>query len=61
MILMVVLLVLGAVLLVYCAWIAWDGGASFVRTWQAHQLQQRGDHGCGLVLLERGLVGTVNR
>jgi len=22
------------VLLVYCAWMAWDGGSSFVRTWQ---------------------------
>ncbi len=56
MALMVGLLGLGGVLLVYCAWIAWDGGSSFVRTWQAHQLQRRGEHGFGLVLLERGLV-----
>jgi hypothetical protein len=47
------------VLLVYGAWIAWDGGSSFVRTWQAHQLQRRHEHGFGLVLLEGGLVARL--
>jgi hypothetical protein len=59
MALMVGLLVLGGVLLIYCAWIAWDGGSSFVRTWQAHQLQRRSEHGFGLVLLEQGLVARL--
>jgi hypothetical protein len=47
------------VLLVYCAWIAFDLGSSFVRTWQAHQLQRHSKHGFGLVLLEGGLVARL--
>ncbi|WP_072620327.1 hypothetical protein [Spirulina major] len=47
------------VLLVYSAWVAWDAGSSFVRTWQAHRWQRRGDHGFGLVLLEQGLVARL--
>jgi hypothetical protein len=47
------------VLLVYSAWVAWDAGSSFVRTWQAHQWQRRGDHGFGLVLLDWGLVARL--
>lgn len=47
------------VLLVYCAWMAFDAASAFVRTWQAHQLQRRNQHGFGLVLLERGLVARL--
>ncbi len=57
--LMVGLFGLLGVLLVYCAWMAFDAGSSFVRTWQAHQLQRRSEHGFGLVLLERGLVARL--
>ena len=53
------LLALGGILLVYCAWIAWDTCSSFVRTWQAHQLQRHSEHGFGLVLLERGMVARL--
>jgi hypothetical protein len=47
------------VLLVYLAWMAWDGGSSFIRTWQAHQLQQRNEHGFGMVLLEHGMAARL--
>ncbi|MEM9245526.1 MAG: hypothetical protein AAGA67_07275, partial [Cyanobacteria bacterium P01_F01_bin.153] len=53
------LLVLCGVLVIYTGWIAWDGGSSFVRTWQAHRLQKRGQHGFGLVLLDRGVVARL--
>ena len=59
MVLMLVLFGLLGVLLVYCAWVAWDGGSSFIRTWQAHQLQRRREHGFGVVLLESGLVARL--
>ena len=48
-----------SMLMIYSAWMAFDGGSSFVRTWQAHQLQQRNEHGFGLVLLEQGLVARL--
>ncbi|MEB3289380.1 MAG: hypothetical protein VKI82_05660, partial [Leptolyngbya sp.] len=47
------------VLLVYCAWVAFDAASSFLRTWQAYQFQRRSEHGFGLVLLEQGLVGRL--
>ncbi|MEM6502066.1 MAG: hypothetical protein AAF685_09540 [Cyanobacteria bacterium P01_C01_bin.89] len=53
------LFVLCGGLLIYSAWFAWDGGSSFVRTWQAHRLQKCGDHGFGLVLLERGIIARL--
>ncbi|NJN71317.1 MAG: hypothetical protein HC799_00090 [Limnothrix sp. RL_2_0] len=54
-----VLFTLLGLLLIYCAWFAWNGFSSFVRTWQAHQLQRRGKHGFGLVLIEAGLVARL--
>ncbi|MEM9245525.1 MAG: hypothetical protein AAGA67_07270 [Cyanobacteria bacterium P01_F01_bin.153] len=51
-------ILLGA-LLIYCALIAWNGGLSFIRTWQAHRLQKRGKHGFGLALLEKGIVARL--
>jgi hypothetical protein len=58
-VLMVSLFGIAGILLVYCAWMAWDGCSSFVRSWQAHQLQRRDEHGFGIVLLERGLVARL--
>ncbi|OKH16864.1 hypothetical protein [[Limnothrix rosea] IAM M-220] len=49
---------LGA-LLIYCAWFAWHGCLSFVRTWQAHRFQKQGKYGFGMVLLEEGLVARL--
>jgi hypothetical protein len=46
-------------LLVCSGWMAFDGASSFLRTWQAHQSQQRNEHSFGLVLLERGLVARL--
>lgn len=57
--LMMGLLGLTGILLAYCAWMAWDGGSSCVRTWQAHQLQRRNEHGFGIVLLEQGVVARL--
>ena len=54
-----VLLIVCGVLLIYFAWIAWDGCSSFIRTWRAHQLQRRGEHGFGIVLMDRGLVARL--
>lgn len=46
-------------LLVYLAWMACEGAASFVRTWQAHRWQKCHGHGFGLVLLEWGMVARL--
>jgi hypothetical protein len=48
-----------SVLMGYLTWMAFDGGSSFVRTWQAHQLQRRNEHGFGLVLLEHGIAARL--
>ena len=53
------LLLLIVLLLVYCAWIAWDLCSSFVRTWQASRSQRRDEQCFGLVMLERGLVARL--
>ncbi len=54
-----VLFVILGLLLVYCAWFAWNGCLSFVRTWQASQFRRRHRHGFGLVMLESGLVARL--
>ena len=54
-----VLFTLCGVLLVYFVWIAWDGSSGFVRTWQANRLQRQGEHGFGIVLLDRGIVARL--
>ncbi|AFY38857.1 hypothetical protein Lepto7376_2585 [[Leptolyngbya] sp. PCC 7376] len=59
MALMLGLFALLSLLLVYCAWFAWEGSSSFVRTWQAHKLRRHGKYGFGLVLLEEGLVARL--
>lgn len=46
-------------LLLYCAWMAFDAGSSWVRTWQAHQWQRRHKHGFGIMLLDQGLAARL--
>ena len=50
---------LSGILILYCAWIAWDGGSSFVRTYQASQLKKNRKYGFGLVLSEEALVARL--
>ena len=59
MALMLGLLALLGLLLIYCAWVSWNGASAFVRTWQAHQLQRRNRNGFGLVMLPDGLVARL--